>query len=90
MFHLNTLSKILRVRLCYYNTCDPSPIIAQGECEGNIIYEERGENGFGYDSLFLAQKRRTFAELETVEKRNLIIGEGISCFEIKINCLKCG
>ena len=33
---------------------DPSPIIAQGECEGNIIYEERGENGFGYDSLFFS------------------------------------
>ena len=31
---------------------DPSPIIAQGECDGQIIYEEKGENGFGYDSLF--------------------------------------
>ena len=36
---------------------DPSPIIAQGECDGQIIYEEKGENGFGYDSLFLALKR---------------------------------
>ena len=51
---------------------DPSPIIAQGECEGNIIYEERGENGFGYDSLFFSpEKGCTFAELETVEKKKI-------------------
>ena len=51
---------------------DPSPIIAQGECEGNIIYEEKGENGFGYDSLFFSpEKGCTFAELETVEKKKI-------------------
>ena len=51
---------------------DPSPIIAQGECEGHIIYEEKGENGFGYDSLFFSpEKGCTFAELETVEKKKI-------------------
>ena len=53
---------------------DPSPIIAQGECDGKIIYEEKGENGFGYDSLFFSpEKGCTFAELETVEKNKMII-----------------
>ena len=51
---------------------DPSPIIAQGECDGKIIYEEKGENGFGYDSLFFSpEKDCTFAELETVEKKKI-------------------
>ena len=51
---------------------DPSPIIAQGECDGKIIYEEKGENGFGYDSLFFSpEKGCTFAELETVEKKKI-------------------
>ena len=51
---------------------DPSPIIAQGECDGDIIYEEKGENGFGYDSLFFSpEKGCTFAELETVEKKKI-------------------
>ena len=36
---------------------DPSPIIAQGECDGKIIYEEKGENGFGYDSLFFSPEK---------------------------------
>ena len=33
---------------------DPSPIIAQGECQGEILFTEKGENGFGYDSLFFS------------------------------------
>lgn len=49
---------------------DPTPYIALGECFGEILAEERGENGFGYDSLFLyPEKNLTFAELETKEKK---------------------
>ncbi|MCK3657770.1 non-canonical purine NTP pyrophosphatase [Pasteurellaceae bacterium Pebbles2] len=51
---------------------DPSPIIAEGECFGEILFEERGSNGFGYDSLFFSpEKDRTFAELDTVEKKKI-------------------
>ena len=51
---------------------DPSPIIAQGECDGQIIYDDRGENGFGDDSLFFSpEKGCAFAELETVEKKKI-------------------
>ncbi|QIM68980.1 RdgB/HAM1 family non-canonical purine NTP pyrophosphatase [Basfia succiniciproducens] len=51
---------------------DPSPIIAEGECLGEIIFAEKGENGFGYDSLFFTpEKGCTFAELETVEKKKI-------------------
>ncbi|MDG6897144.1 non-canonical purine NTP pyrophosphatase [Actinobacillus delphinicola] len=51
---------------------DPSPIIAEGECYGEITFEEKGENGFGYDSLFFSpEKNCTFAELEPTEKKQI-------------------
>lgn len=51
---------------------DPSPIIAEGECEGEIAFNEKGENGFGYDSLFFyPEKNCTFAEMETAEKKKI-------------------
>lgn len=40
-----------------------------GRCEGEIIPEERGTNGFGYDPIFyIATLGRTMAELTDVEK----------------------
>ena len=51
---------------------DPSPIIAEGECHGEIAFAEKGENGFGYDSLFFSPETScTFAELETAEKEKI-------------------
>ena len=51
---------------------DPSPVIAEGECHGVIGFEEKGQNGFGYDSLFFSPAQGcTFAELETVEKKKI-------------------
>ena len=40
---------------------------AEGSCEGEIGFAERGEGGFGYDSLFYVQGR-SFAELSEQEK----------------------
>jgi XTP/dITP diphosphohydrolase len=31
---------------------DPTPLIVQGTWEGRILYQARGEGGFGYDPLF--------------------------------------
>ena len=46
--------------------------LAIGTCEGEIIPEERGSNGFGYDPLFLVPKfGRTMAELTMNEKNRL-------------------
>lgn len=41
-----------------------------GECAGTIATEERGANGFGYDSLFIPEDGdgRTFAEMSSSEK----------------------
>ncbi|MBR4205921.1 MAG: non-canonical purine NTP pyrophosphatase [Clostridia bacterium] len=48
----------------------------RGECEGVILTEERGEGGFGYDSLFFYPPfGGTFAEIEQ-EKKNLVSHRG--------------
>jgi XTP/dITP diphosphohydrolase len=45
---------------------------AQGECHGEIIPEERGSGGFGYDPIFLVNGTgRTMAELSMEEKNRL-------------------
>lgn len=45
---------------------------AEGICPGEIIPVERGQNGFGYDPIFLLpQLGRTMAELEMAEKNQL-------------------
>lgn len=43
--------------------------IVEGQCEGEIIPDERGTNGFGYDPIFLIPMLGlTMAELEMEEK----------------------
>jgi XTP/dITP diphosphohydrolase len=34
------------------NAEDPTPVIAQGVWEGQILHDAVGENGFGYDPIF--------------------------------------
>jgi XTP/dITP diphosphohydrolase len=49
-----------------------SPIVTRGICPGDIIPEDRGHGGFGYDKIFrLAANGLTMAEL-TPEKKNQI------------------
>jgi XTP/dITP diphosphohydrolase len=52
----------------------PSGVVklATGECEGKIIPDERGSNGFGYDPIFfISNVGRTMAELEMDEKNHI-------------------
>ena len=46
--------------------------LTEGTCEGEIIPEERGSNGFGYDPIFmLTDLGRTMAELTRQQKNTL-------------------
>lgn len=48
---------------------DGKEFVVRGTCEGTIAFEEKGKNGFGYDSLFIVDKyNKTFAELPSTVK----------------------
>ena len=48
---------------------DGRVITTEGKIEGQIAYEEKGENGFGYDPVFyLPEKGCTTAQLKPEEK----------------------
>jgi len=54
-----------------------------GSCEGRIITERQGDNGFGYDPIFfIPSKERTMAELSPVEK-GVISHRGAALVEMK-------
>ena len=55
---------------------DGTVITARGQCAGVILFEERGEGGFGYDPLFyVPEEGKTFSELSP-ERKNAISHRG--------------
>jgi XTP/dITP diphosphohydrolase len=51
---------------------DGTELVARGECPGRILYEYRGNGGFGYDPLFLYEPMdKTFAEMNAEEKNGI-------------------
>lgn len=51
---------------------DGKTIVARGECEGHMIDQAKGSNGFGYDPLFVPiGYHKTFAELTGEEKNQI-------------------
>jgi len=51
------------------------PIVVSGACEGRIARQPRGDNGFGYDPVFLLDDGRTMAML-SAEDKNAISHRG--------------
>jgi XTP/dITP diphosphohydrolase len=66
-------------RRAAFRTCvlvrhpDGSEVVVEGVCPGVILDAERGDRGFGYDSLFVPDEGdgRTFAEMTDDEKHAL-------------------
>jgi XTP/dITP diphosphohydrolase len=51
---------------------DGRMFFTEGNCFGEIIPEERGDNGFGYDPIFyIPEMQRTMAELSLKDKNRL-------------------
>jgi len=61
--------------VCVAALADPQnevTLVAQGTCEGIVVTESRGKNGFGYDPIFVPDGfKQTFAEL-SAEIKNAI------------------
>ncbi len=55
----------------------------EGRCDGIIIDEKRGENGFGYDPIFYFEEfGKTFAEL-SMEEKNKVSHRGKALADLK-------
>lgn len=61
--------------VCHLALADPTGQVraeTEGRCRGRIIFEERGEHGFGYDPLFeVLEYHRTFGQLGETAKNRL-------------------
>jgi XTP/dITP diphosphohydrolase len=55
--------------ICYIDA-DGKETVIRGECEGYIGFESLGENGFGYDPVFMYGDR-SFAQLSADEKNEV-------------------
>jgi XTP/dITP diphosphohydrolase len=59
-----------RTVICYHDAL--RVWFCEGVCEGRISTEERGDGGFGYDSIFIPDSFiTTFAELSAAEKNRI-------------------
>ncbi len=51
---------------------DGKHFVVRGECEGTILREKRGSNGFGYDPVFYTEVyKKSFAEISDDEKNSI-------------------
>lgn len=76
---IEVLSGLADEERCGYFECaltlaSPSGVVrtVHGYCEGSLILEPRGRNGFGYDPIFIKYDySKTMAELETEVKNRI-------------------
>jgi XTP/dITP diphosphohydrolase len=62
---------------------DGTEFTVRGECHGEIAFEPKGDNGFGYDSIFyLPEYGQTMAEL-SAEQKNAVSHRGKAITELK-------
>lgn len=58
-------------KCCIGCDIDGRTIIVTGTCDGYIMRETRGSEGFGYDPIFSPDGKRTFAEIGIEEKNTM-------------------
>ena len=65
---VDNLSAFFKTVLCYFDGLNF--ITSEGVLKGNIVFEPRGKNGFGYDPIFEVNGK-TLAEMTLDEKSNI-------------------
>jgi XTP/dITP diphosphohydrolase len=70
-------------------TTDANALVATGRVDGTLIDEERGDGGFGYDPMFIADgDTRTLAQLSPDQKNALSHrGRAFRKLEEMLRCL---
>jgi len=67
----NNMLAFFRTVICYYKSSSEY-FLFEGLCKGIISTERRGNNGFGYDPLFIPDNtNKTYAELSEEEKNRI-------------------
>jgi XTP/dITP diphosphohydrolase len=57
--------------LCFMDA-NTAPLVFEGACEGEILPYRMGNQGFGYDPIFLADgQNKSFGEMDAAEKKAL-------------------
>ena len=83
---LDRSAKFVSCICCVFPNGDT--LTARGECPGVITYKPRGEDGFGYDPIFLVpEKKKTFAQMAGEEK-NAISHRGRALEKFKVELEK--
>ncbi len=63
-------------RKAYFTTClvmvGEKNLVAYGKTEGEILFDEQGTNGFGYDSLFYSYDLNKSFGVATEKEKNLV------------------
>ena len=65
---------------------DPTPRIFQGTWEGRILYEARGDNGFGYDPVFYVPDQQCSSAQLPAEIKNRLSHRG-QALKLLVNSL---
>lgn len=55
---------------------DPTPIICQAAWEGSIAFEPQGDNGHGYDPIFIPEHHQCSAAQMSSEEKNALSHRG--------------
>ena len=62
---------------------DGEVALCQGECQGIIAFEPKGDNGFGYDPIFyLTELGKTMAEL-SMDEKNAVSHRGLAVRKVR-------
>ena len=69
----NAKSRTARFKsvICVYFP-DGKTVYGEGACEGNILFEDTGDGGFGYDPIFFSNDLQKSFGLATEEEKNAV------------------
>lgn len=67
---------------------DPAPLICEGQWEGHIATEVKGDNGFGYDPVFLPHDAIGSAAQLSSEQKSTLSHRALALLQLKKSLLR--